>query len=191
MWTDDFDEPLDDEAAELPPSKSQIKRDSAARQDLGKELIELPREQLKRLSLPPEVMDAVLLGQTITAHGGLRRQRKYIGKLLRDMDPEPIRQELAALRTVSASAVRRLHQCERWRDRMLAEGDAAVNGFVAEHPGADRQRLRQWARDGRREREEGKPPRAARLLFRYLRELLAEHEAGDAALPEEQWGDED
>ncbi len=189
MWTDDFDESLED--AELPPSKSQLKRDSTARQDLGKELIELPREQLKRLNLPPELMDAVLLGQTITAHGGLRRQRKYIGKLLRDLDPEPIRQELAALYSVSAAVVRLQHQCERWRDRMLAEGDPAVNGFVAEHPGVDRQKLRQWARDGRREREEGQPPRAARLLFRYLREVLAETEDDSAPTPQEDWSDDD
>ncbi len=179
MWTDDPDYfPEED----LPPSKSQLKRDSAALQDLGKELLELTREQLERLDLPATLLEAVRLGQTITAHGGLRRQRKFIGKLLRDLDAEPIRRGLAAMKTVSADAARLQHQCERWRDRMLAEGDAAVNDFLAEHPEADRQKLRQLARDGRRERDAGQPPRAARLLFRALREEIApagEENAGE------------
>lgn len=171
MWTDD----PDDYEPELPPSKSQLKRDSAALHDLGQELIELAPEQLARLDLPPGLLDAVRLGRTITAHGGLRRQRKYIGKLLRDLDPEPIRQALADLKVVSADAVRLQHTCERWRERMLAGGDAAVNEFLAEYPEADRQKLRQLVRDGQRERERqaGQAPRAARALFRHVRETLS------------------
>ena len=184
MWTDDPNFSLDDDA-ELPSSKSQLKRDSAALQDLGKELIELPREQLERLDLPAELLEAVRLGQSITAHGGLRRQRKFIGKLLRDLDPEPIRLGLAALRNVSAEAVRLQHLCELWRDRMLTEGDSAVNDFLAGHPEADRQKLRQLVRDGNRERDAGRPPRSARLLFRYLREVLAPEGEEDAAEAEE------
>lgn len=155
------------------PSKSSRKRESSALQDLGEALMALSAEQLARLELPEELMEAVRIGQGITAHGGLARQRKFIGKLLRGLDPEPIRAGLAALRGESAALVRVQHQCERWRDRMVAEGDAAVNDFVGEHPGAERQKLRQWVREARRERDAGLPPRAARLLFRYLREFLS------------------
>lgn len=181
MWTDD-PEDLDFDDAPLPPSKSQLKRDSSALQDLGEELMALTPEQLARLDLPPELLEAVRIGQGITAHGGLRRQRKFIGKLLRHLDPEPIRAGLEAFKNVSAGAVRLQHRCERWRDRMLAAGDPAVNEFLAEHPGADRQKLRQLVRDGRREREAAQPPRAARLLFRYLKETLA----GDETEPDPQ-----
>lgn len=142
-------------------------------QDLGEELMALPREQLERLSLPEALLEAVRLGQSITAHGGLQRQRKFIGKLLRQLDAEPIRAGLRALQGDSADQVRLQHQCERWRDRMLTEGDTAVNEFVGEHPQAERQKLRQWLRDAWREREGGQPPRSARLLFRYVREILA------------------
>lgn len=169
MQIDDPEDYYDDD---LPPSKSQLKRDSSALQDLGEELLALAPQQLQRLDLPPELLDAVRQGQNITAHGGLKRQRKFIGKLLRHLDPEPIRLGLEALKNVGADQVRHLHICERWRDRMLAGGDAIVNEFIAAHPEADRQKLRQLVRDGQREREAGQPPRAARLLFRYLRDLL-------------------
>lgn len=184
MWTDDPDR--DDYAEFRGPSKSQLKRDSQALQDLGEALLGLTAEQLGKLDLPAELLEAVRLGQTITAHGGLRRQRKFIGKLLRQIDAEPIRAGLAALQHQDASAVRLQHLCEAWRDRMLAEGDSAVDRFIAERPEADRQKLRQLLRDGRRERDAGQPPRAARLLFRYLREILGatvadeEDEAGPA-----------
>jgi ribosome-associated protein len=176
MWTDDPDDDFSEETRG--PSKSSLKRESAALQDLGQELLDLSSEQLARLDLPAELFEAVRLGQTITAHGGLKRQRKFIGKLLRQLDAEPIRAGLAALKHEGADAVRLQHLCERWRDRMLGEGDSAVNEFIGEHPDADRQKLRQLARDGQRERDAGKPPRAARLLFRYLREILEQDRAG-------------
>jgi ribosome-associated protein len=175
MWMDDPDEELYEE--DPGPSKSQLKRDSAALQDLGEELLKLTSEQLVRLDLPEELAEAVRTGKNITAHGGLRRQRKFIGKLLRRMDAEPIRAGLATIKNEGADAVRLQHLCERWRDRMLAEGDPAVNEFVGDHPEADRRKLRQLAQGGRRERDEGKPPRSARLLFRYLREVLARRSA--------------
>ena len=154
------------------PSKSSRKRESNALQDLGEELMALSREQLTKLDLPEELFEAIRIGQSITAHGGLQRQRKFIGKLLRNLDAEPIRAGLVALKGESADLVRLQHQCERWRDRMLVEGDGVVNEFIGQHPQAERQKLRQWVRDAKGEHEAGRPPRAARLLFRYLRDLL-------------------
>ena len=162
------------------PSKSSRKRESNALQDLGEDLMALSREQLIKLDLPEELFEAVRIGQSITAHGGLQRQRKFIGKLLRNLDVEPIRAGLVALKGESVELVRLQHQCERWRDRMLSEGDSVVNEFVGQHPQAERQKLRQWVRDAKREHEAGRAPRAARLLFRYLRDLLL-GEAKDVA----------
>ena len=169
MWTEDPD--FQPEEPSL-PSKTQLKRESEALQDLGVELLELPPERLARLDLPPNLWEAVRIGQEITSHGALRRQRKYIGKLLRGMEVGPIRAGLAMLKGEGAEVARRQHLLERWRDRMLDEGDAAVNEFVADHPQSDRQKLRQLVRDAQRERDEERPPRSARLLFRHLRELL-------------------
>jgi len=169
-WTEDPEIAPDEYPERI--SKSQLKRESADLQDLGEELIGLSREQLERLDLPVELLEAVRLGQSITERSALKRQRKYIGKVLRHIDAEPIRTGLAALKNESAEAVHRQHVIERWRDRIVGEGDAAVNEFLAAHPGADRQKLRQLSRDARRERDAEAAPRSARLLFRYLREIL-------------------
>lgn len=182
MWMEEPEYDDYEEENRRGPSKSSRKRESAALQDLGQELLELSMEQLQRLALPADLYEAVRLGKTITAHGGLRRQRKFIGKLLRDIDPEPIRARLAAIKHEGADAVRLQHECEHWRERMLEEGDATVNEFVGENPLADRQKLRQLIRDGRREREERRPQKSARLLFRYVREVLGASQDADEAL---------
>lgn len=171
MNRDDPDEGYDETSRG--PSKSQAKRDSSALQDLARELLALSGEQLERLHLPVEVFDAICVGQRISAHGALRRQQKLIGKLLRRVEADPIRERFAALKNESVAAVRVQHRCEAWRDRMLLDGDGAVDDFLQEYPEADRRKLRQWVRDGQRERNAGLPPRAARLLFRYLRETLS------------------
>lgn len=159
------------------PSKSSRKRVSHGLQDLGEELMALSRQQLEALDLPENLLEAVLVGQGINAHGGLLRQRKYIGKILRTLDSGPIREGLQALRGETVAQIRLQHQSEAWRDRMLAEGDAAVNGFVGDFPSADRQKLRQLVRDARKEKEREAPPKSARLLFKEIRLVL------DAAMP--------
>ncbi|MFN5744846.1 MAG: ribosome biogenesis factor YjgA [Methylococcaceae bacterium] len=169
----DHEYDLLDEQEYRGPSKSSLKRDSHAMQDLGEELMGLSSEKLRRLKLAPELLEAVLVGRSITAHGGLKRQRKFIGKLLRHTEIEPIQVKLLELKGQGVSLVRIQHQCERWRDRLLSEGDAAVNAFVGEHPEAERQKLRQLIREALAERESAKPPRAARVMFKYLKEMLA------------------
>ncbi|QSA96728.1 ribosome biogenesis factor YjgA [Methylococcus sp. EFPC2] len=154
------------------PSKSSQKRDSEALQSVGEALIALPRERLTEFDLPPDLLEAVTVAQTLSTHrGAYKRQRKYIGKLLRDIDATPISEKLASLNQQSAEAIHAQHLIERWRDRLLAGDDHDINALMAEHPDADRQKLRQLVRDGRKERQEAAAPRAARLLFRYLREL--------------------
>lgn len=166
---------LDDELRPAPErvSKSQLKRESAALQDLGAALIALPGETLNGFHLPPHLLEAVRLAQTITQHGALKRQRKFIGKLLRGMDVEPIRERLAQLDNRSAQAIRQHHLIEHRRDRLLAGDEGELNEFMAAYPSADRQKLRQLIRDARNERLAQASPRSARLLFKYLRDFVA------------------
>lgn len=159
------------------PSKSQRKRESTALQDIGAELVKLPSDRLARLHLPDPLRAAVLEARRITSHGALRRQMQYIGRLMRDVDAEPIVAQLAELRGESAQAKAAFHTLERWRERLLAE-DGALTEWLARHPRSDAQALRQLIRNARREATEGKPPRASRALFRALRE--AEVGPGDA-----------
>jgi ribosome-associated protein len=83
---------------ELKPSKSARKREYIALQKLGEELMTLKQTDLDSLTLDDNLRDAVMEAQQIKAHGALRRQKQYIGKLMRHIDPEPIRAQMAKLR---------------------------------------------------------------------------------------------
>jgi ribosome-associated protein len=160
--TDEFDEVL-------PPSKSQRKRDVEALQDLGRDLTQLSKDQLKKMDLPEDLMDALLEYKRITSHGAMRRQMQFIGKVMREIDTDPIVEQLAAMRGESNAAKAEFHLLERWRERLLTD-DGAVTEWLTAHPDADGQRLRQLIRNARKEAELGKPPKSSRELFRLLRD---------------------
>ncbi len=156
------------------PSKSQLKRESHALQAAGHQLVELPVSKLKLVPMPDALREAVELGRKINKHGGRKRQLKYIGKLLRSMDAGPILEALETLDARAAAATARHHLAERWRERLLDEGDAAVGEFVEAYPQTDRQHLRQLMRNARAERKAEKPPRSSRELFRMVRDTIEE-----------------
>jgi len=155
------------------PNKSEIKRENAALEELGQELVNLPDERLNKLALSPDLLEAVKLARSIAKHhGAFKRQRKFIAKLLRDQDAASIRGQLEGQQQQSARETYQLHIIERWRDRLLNGDDRDLNALIAEHKDADRQKLRQLIRDAHKELQAVAPPRSARLLFKYLRELF-------------------
>jgi ribosome-associated protein len=156
-----------------PPSKSELKRQSRDLQDLGWELVELPLAELEALDLPEDLRDAVMAGRRITSHGARVRQRLYIGKVMRHVDVEPIRQSLARRAQTDRQRVQREHVIEQWRERLLADEPAAWTELAAIIGPEELQPLRALARQARAESQGSRPPAAARQLFRRLRELLA------------------
>src|SRR5512145_1899937 len=114
------------------PSKSERKRRSDDLQSLGEALIDLPASEFDALPLPENLRDAVELARRITAHGGLYRQKQYIGKLMRKLDAEPIRAALDAKRDRERVAALRFRKVEHWRDRLLADGPQAIDALLAE-----------------------------------------------------------
>jgi len=156
----------------LPISKSRRKREAEALQALGEELTKLAPEQLTALPLPEKLREAVLEMRRIHQNSARKRQRQYIGRLMRELDPEPIRETVARLHNQHTEENVHFHRLEKWRDRLISEGDGAVEALLQEQPGADRQQLRQLIRNSQREQAANKPPRSARALFRYLRDLF-------------------
>lgn len=150
-------------------SKSQRKRDSLALQALGGKLVGLPLAQLESLALPADLLKEIFIAQSIRQGSARKRQMKYIGKLLSHLPIEPIHEKLAEFEGKSAHSARQHHRIERWRDRLLAEGDKALSELLEASPLLDRQKIRQWVRSAQDEQALGKPPRAARALYRYLR----------------------
>jgi ribosome-associated protein len=153
------------------PSKSQRKRDMTALQALGEALVALSAVQLARIDLPENLRDAVAAARGMTRREAKRRQLQYIGKLMRGVDPEPIRRHLDALRSASREHTARLHRVERWRERLLSDPQA-LPSLLSEHPGADAQRLRALVSGAQRERAAGAPPRSYRALYRLLAQIV-------------------
>src|SRR5216684_1279473 len=159
--------------AEEKPSKTERKRVMQELQALGERLIGLNSEQLAAIALPENLHEAVEQARRITKHEARRRHLQYIGRLMRDVDPEPIREKLRVWDGVSTEETARLHRIERWREELLGN-DGAIGALVHAHPGTDTQRLRALVRNAREERNAGRPPRAYRELFRALRDIIAD-----------------
>lgn len=152
-------------------SKSRLKREAKAKQDLGEELTRLAENQLHELGLPEGLRDAIDIARKIKKYGGRKRQLQYIGKLIRNMDVEFIYTYLDGLKQIHQKATRQFHDLEQWRDQLIEAGDTAINEALSRFPNADRQHLRQLVRQASAERKKETEPRAARMLYRYLREL--------------------
>jgi ribosome-associated protein len=168
------------------PSKSQLKREMHALQELGQALIELPKDALKRMPMPEHLDDAVREARRITDHEGKRRQLQYVGKVMRSLTED----EVAALRTaldthrgVNKAETARLHWIERTREQLLDKDDALTE-FIEKHPGVDAQEGRTLIRNARRERQQQKPPRYYRELFQWIKNAAgvddeSEEESGE------------
>ena len=123
------------------PSKSDRKRQQLALQELGETLIALDAASLAAMPIDDRLRQAILDAARIRSRGALRRQKQLIGKLMRDVDPEPIRAELARLTADDVRAKRQFARTERWRDRLVSEDTAALDAFAAE-TGVDDAELR-------------------------------------------------
>ena len=172
----DINQPLDtmhhtEEDGQTEISKSQRKRAMDELKKLGMELLEFSDDALRQLQLPETLLEALRTGKRITSNNARKRQMQYIGKLLKDIDATPLYAAVDARDHQHATHTREFHQIEELRDKLILEGDRALPAVLAVFPHTDRQHLRKLLRQARKEQETGQPPRAARLLFRYLREL--------------------
>ena len=165
------DLPTDGEAADARPSKTRLKREMEALQDLGEVLVSLDAARLGSLDLPERLVDAVVLARGITKHEARRRQMQYIGKLMREIDPAPVREAIERFAAGVPSDRAEFAAAERWRDEILRD-DAAIARFVADHAAADAAVLAALAREARAERARGSPPHRYRELFRKIREAV-------------------
>ena len=161
-----------------PKSKAQQKREAEAAQVLGTKLVELSVSQLNELSDKTDMSDklheALLACQTMNAREARRRQLQYIGKLMRDLNLESVEKLLAEFKRGGQVATAQLHKTERWRERLLSEGETAFSEMVQTFPATDVKQLRKLISGAQREAAQQQAPRSARLLFKYLRELMAE-----------------
>ena len=156
---------------DLPQSKTRRKREMDALQDLGEALLRVDAARRAELDLPERLVEALDAAQRMTQREARRRQLQFIGRLMRDVDPVPLRARLQQWADAPNAEKARLHALERWRERLLTE-EAALDRLCAERKDADRVRLSTLIDAVRAERDHGRPPRAYRELFRALAETF-------------------
>jgi ribosome-associated protein len=154
------------------PNKTQIKKEISALFELGEKMSELSPAQLDTLGLPEKIHKAVTEVSGMPHKGARKRLLKHIAGQLHKIDVDEFIEKLARIENKSAHLVREHHIIERWRDRLLAEGNEALSELLDDYPHADRQQLRQIVRNAQKAAEMGKPPKSSRLLYRYLKSLF-------------------
>ena len=167
----EFDDEADDGAGLV--SKSQLKRESHALQDLCNRLAALPADHLARMPLDDALREAVLLARRIhNKRSALKRQFQFIGKLLRARDPAPIFAALEAIDDAGRESIRRHHLAEHWRDRIVEQGEPAIDALLGEIPAADRRRLRQLWRNHAQAGSDARRKQQARQIYQEIKLTL-------------------
>jgi ribosome-associated protein len=161
-----------DDTSSQRPSKSVRKREVSALQEIGETLVNLPAPQLAKITLEPRLAEAIATARSLKSHEAKRRQLQYIGKLMRHVDIQPIQDALNKIMSKDQQGKAQFHQIERWRDKLISEGDKILDEFLQQYSHADRQYLRQLVRRAQKDQADDKKTGASLELFRYLRELI-------------------
>lgn len=154
-------------------SKTQIKKEMLALQELGRKIIALPKVQRAKLPLSSDMEDALILADKIkNKHEASKRHMQYIGKLLREENLEAIGQAMDTIANKHQQETQKFHQLEQLRDELIS-GKYDPEQLLAEHPTFERQKLRQLIRQAAKEVKAEKPAKSYRELFKYIRENFA------------------
>jgi ribosome-associated protein len=151
-------------------SRSQVKRDFRALKELAMQLAGLPKGQLRVMPLSEKALEATLASHGM-ARNALHRHYRYLSALLAQEDVAAIRAALGGARRPHVTDVAKLHETEQWRDELLTADETHLAALFARYPECDRDHVRRLVRSAREEQELEKPPKSARQLFRYLRQL--------------------
>ncbi len=161
----------EDNDIDFGPSKSQLKRESLHLIDVGEEILKLKLDDIHSLDLPAELEEAITAALKIKSRSGLKRQRQYIGKLLRSMDSESIEAQLKKIQHRHDVNTAQFKRLEKWRDKLIDNDKEILNEVISRFPEINRQHINQLIRAAHQEKQRNKPPTASRKLFKYLREL--------------------
>ena len=158
-----------------PPSKTQLKAEADEKQALGEALLTLRADLMARLDLPDKLLDAITQAKKITNFEGRRRQMQFIGKLMRPLDADPIREAINEQLNGSAQLTLALHLAEQWRDKLVVD-DEALSAWLTEYPTTDAQQLRAMIRQARKDFKPEKPGEAPRhgKSYREIFQLVKE-----------------
>lgn len=164
------------------PSKSARKREFLALQELGEQLIALSDEQLGSIGLDDRLREAVVAARAIKSHGALRRQKQYIGKLMRQVDPDPIHEALEKIGGGQRQEKAVFRQAETWRDRIVNGDNTDVEAFFEQIGERDDALEREMRALGAAVSDKARKE-STRRLFREIHRLLTAKAQGESSPP--------
>ena len=162
---------IEDDDIDYGPSKSDIKRECQHLTDIGEEILKLTNEDRRTLDLPDAVEAAINTALKIKSRSGLKRQRQYIGKLLRSVDNDEIETRLKKIQHQHDTNTAQFKRLEKWRDNLIDNNKETLNQVIERFPEINRQQINQLIRAAQQEKKQNKAPAAARKIFKYLSEL--------------------
>lgn len=154
------------------PNKTAEKRETEDNKALIKHMMNMGMKHFEALDMPEKLRDAILDCRRFT-RVAQKRQIGFTAGIMRhdDVDVKAIQQQIDALERPSREEVAKMHRLEHWRDGLLANNNAVMQTIIEAHAQADRQYLRQLVRNAAKEKQQNKPPKSARALFQYLKDL--------------------
>lgn len=158
-----------------PPSKSQIKREHLAFQELGKRIISLPESQFNSLQLDEKLHHAIKEARSIKSNSALKRQRQFVGKIIGQLEEDEqskIIHSLTEFDNHANQAKKYFHALENYRDSIMSKGDEEINRILSIYPQLERNHLRQLFRNAKKEQDKKLSSKHYRLLFSYLKENI-------------------
>ncbi len=177
---------VDEDGLAIRPNKTQLKRELAELQKLVVEIIALGEGERGRLDLDEKFLAGVHRASAMKASSGRNREIKYLTKLLQKRNLEQIRNWFETRNSKHSEENRHFHALEKWRDRLIDQGDEALQQYLEQYPHTDRQQIRTLIRSAIKEKNTGKPAGAGRKLFRLLRENSAETEESAMLLDQQE-----
>jgi ribosomal 50S subunit-associated protein YjgA (DUF615 family) len=132
---------------------------------LANALMKLPAPALAKLELDDDLRAAIERARAVTSNNARRRAERSLAGDLRRTDLAVLDRQLAAAGDASATEARQFHLAEYWRAKLIDEGGA-------EFPGGVDDELVRLIDAARRERDTGRPPGAAKALFRHIVNVL-------------------
>ena len=154
------------------PNKTALKREMKQLHELGRTLVELADSQFEKISVSERMRDAILLAKRLKK-AALQRQLRYISGIMGEEDINTIQAQLKQIALPHQQETEEFHQIESWRDQLIAGDNDLMNELVNQFD-LDRQHLRQLVRNANKEAQQNKPPKASRLLFKYLKETFTD-----------------
>lgn len=188
-------------------TRTDLKKESDALQDLGEALLGLRPKLLARLQLPEKLLEALAEHKRLTNFEAKRRQMQFIGKLMRKLEESQVEAAKAALeeqRTGVSLEQTNVLVAEQWRDRLI-DSDDHLGIWLDQFPATDVQQVRALMRQARKDEATAKqkaaeaearrqilPPAKKGRAYRELFQLLLSHINGTHGQhDEEQAIDED